>query len=224
MQANSGIKGAGSVIEPVRMTISRAVVRVTGTSGHTDSQIDRASAESGGSGGVSSRPWRMVTVIPQRPLEKRFRAQKLTEGLRSLLGACFGLGAGLFLLTHIPGTPSLRLQVIFVAAVCLVLGGILVPFAAGYLFGRLRLDSFGISMSPWPIGFRISWHDLSRWSIEGLQLHLVSRRSSKEEIVPLHVLESGDRLLVRDILRSCAGEREGRISAADGPRSGSGSR
>jgi hypothetical protein len=160
----------------------------------------------------------MVTVIPQRPLEKWFRAQKLTEGLRSLLGARSGLGAGLFLLTHIPGPPSLRLQVIFVAVVCLVPGSILVPFAAGYLFGRLRLDSFGISMSPWPIGFRISWQDLSRWSIEGLQLHLVSRRSSKEEIVPLHVLESADRLLVRDILRSCAGEREGRISAADGPR------
>lgn len=68
-------------------------------------------------------------------------------------------------------------------------------------------------MSPWPIGFRIRWQDLVCWSIEGLQLHLVSSRSAKEEIVPLHVLASADRLLVRDILRTCAGEREGRVSA-----------
>lgn len=192
---------------PVRITISRNTARSPGDSG------DRQSA--GGSGGTAESicQWRLVTVIPGRPFDTRFRTQKLAEGLRALLGVCFGLGAGMFLLTHIPGTPNLRLQVTFVAVVCLVLGTVLVPFAAGYLQGRLRIDSFGISMSPWPIGFRLRWQDLVCWSIEGLQLHLVSSRSAKEEIVPLHVLASADRLLVRDILRTCAGEREGRVSA-----------
>jgi len=192
---------------PVRITVSRTVGRVPGEFGDSPSV---------GGSAVTADPicqWRMVTVIPGRPFDTRFRTQKLAEGLRSLLGVCFGLGAGIFLLTHIPGTPNLRLQVTFVAVVCLVLGIVLVPFAAGYLLGRLRLDSFGISMSPWPIGFRIRWQDLVCWSVEGLQLHLVSRRSAKEEIVPLHVLASADRLLVRDILRACAGEREGRVSA-----------
>jgi hypothetical protein len=211
MSGNVGIaeqpRPTARAVSPVRITVSRAVVRVPLDASSVPAQsavVDTADAVC---------PWRMVTVVPGRPFVSRFRTQKLAEGLRSLLGVCFGLGAGIFLLTHIPGTPNLRLQVTFVAVVCLVLGCVLVPFAAGYLLGRLRLDSFGISMSPWPIGFSIRWQDLVCWSVEGLQLHLVSRRSSKEEIVPLHVLASADRLLVRDILRACAGEREGRMSA-----------
>jgi len=194
-------------VSPVRITVSRASVRVPPEASGVQGEISRSDSVDSGCA------WRMVTVVPGRPFDSRFRTQKLAEGLRSLLGVCFGIGAGSFLLTHIPGTPNLRLQVTFVAVVCLVLGCVLVPFAAGYLLGRLRLDSFGISMSPWPIGFRIRWQDLVCWSVEGLQLHLVSRRSAKEEIVPLHVLASADRLLVRDILRACAGEREGRMSA-----------
>lgn len=215
MGGNIGISEQPRVMacapSPVRMTISSAVTRVPAESG------DPQPATGGRVHADSLCQWRMVTVIPGRPFDTRFRTQKLAEGLRALLGVCFGLGAGTFLLTHIPGSPNLRLQVTFVALVCLVFGTVLMPFAAGYLLGRLRLDSFGISMSPWPIGFRIRWQDLVCWSVEGLQLHLVSRRSAKEEIVPLHILASADRLLVRDILRSCAGEREGRISALASP-------
>ncbi|MGV2340340.1 MAG UNVERIFIED_CONTAM: hypothetical protein LVR18_42250 [Planctomycetaceae bacterium] len=87
---------------PYGLQVSRAVVRFRWMRGSVPAQsavVDSADAVC---------PWRMVTVVPGRPFVSRFRTQKLAEGLRSLLGVCFGLGAGIFLLTHIPGTPNLR--------------------------------------------------------------------------------------------------------------------
>lgn len=211
MQGNIGTaelpRSTARVKSPVRITYVRGGGRIS-------AELSlRQNVASGTGVAEPTCPWRIVTLIPGRPFDARFRTQKLTDGLRSLLGVCFGVGAGTFLLTHIPGTPNLRLQVTFVALVCLILGLVLVPFASGYLLGRLQIDAYGIRVSPWPIGFRIRWQDLVCWSVEGLQLHLVCHRSAKEQIVPLHVLSSADRLLVRDILRACAGEREGRVSA-----------
>lgn len=155
---------------------------------------------------------RTVTMVPLTPVQLNFRTQQLAEGLRALVGVIFGFSVGLFLITHIPSTPLLQMQVMSVAVICLLLGASLLPFTVGCLLGRLRIDSSGITVTPRLVGFQIRWQELKCWSLEGVQLHLLSRRSDREEIVALHALPPGDRLLVRDIMRSCVSEKEGKPS------------
>jgi hypothetical protein len=132
--------------------------------------------------------WRTVTIVPLTPVQLNFRTQQLAEGLRALVGVIFGFSVGLFLITHIPSTPRLQMQVTSVAVICLLLGASLVPFTVGCLLGRLRIDSSGITVTPRLVGFQIRWQELKCWSLEGVQLHLLSRRSDREEIVALHAL------------------------------------
>lgn len=205
-------------VAAVRVTVSRATLCLPL---HEEADVAefRRSFENDGNGQDSpyfhpeAQAWRSVTMVPRSPLQLNFRTQKLADGLRGLAGVVFGFGVGVFLLTHIPATPKLYLQVTSVAIVCLLLAASLLPFTIGCLLGQLRIDSVGISVTPRLVGFRISWHDLQCWSLEGLQLHLLSRRSDREEIIALHALPPGDRLLVRDIMQSCAGEKEGKVSS-----------
>ena len=75
---------------PVRITISRNTARSPGDSG------DRQSA--GGSGGTAESicQWRLVTVIPGRPFDARFRTQKLPRDCGPCWVCVSDLGPGCF--------------------------------------------------------------------------------------------------------------------------------
>lgn len=151
-------------------------------------------------------------VVPSSPVEFLFFRQKLATGLRCAVGVVAGVGIGVFLATHVSTTPPLHLKVAFVSAVSFLLGLSLVPMTIRNLFGRLRVDSRGIRMAPKIFGFRVDWDDLERWSIEGITLHFKSRRCSHPYILDLHDLAADERHLLRELMRSCAPEKDRRAA------------
>lgn len=150
--------------------------------------------------------------IPAAPLVVNFASQRLAAGLRSLIGVILGLGIGGYLATEVSTTPPLHLKVAFVSGVCILLGLGLIPMAVRDLFGSLRVDSFGIRVSPGVFGFSVPWDELDRWTIEGPAFRFHCRKSDVTHFLSIDHLSAGQRQALIDVLRSCTHETEQRKS------------
>lgn len=151
--------------------------------------------------------------IPQRPLEYYFVRQRAVAGIRNLIAAALCLGIGGFLITHVHSTPKLSVQIILISAVCALLGLYLLPSVIVDLFGKLRVDSNGIRMSPGVFGFNIPWSELSHWNVDGVTFRFRSPKSNHDFATNIQVLSSGDRQELRTLLYDCVGDKERRPAA-----------
>lgn len=154
--------------------------------------------------------------IPLSPVTFVFARQRLGIGMRSLAAGVIGLGIGAFLATQIAATPNLRVQVTIVSVICILLGLVMMHFAVRDLFGRLRIDSRGIQLSPLYQGFAIAWTDLVEWGIDGMAFHFRSLKSKGQLSVDLEVLQAAERTQLRNLLQACAPEKE--ATPAKSPR------
>ena len=157
--------------------------------------------------------YRYTINIPAEPVRFHFVRQQLITGLRALTGVILGLGVGIFLATHITTTPPLHLNVAFVAAICCLLGLCLVPLAIRALTGKFKVDASGVHMTPGFVGFSVKWQELHQWSIEGIEFHVHTLKTTHPHIMPLHYLGAEERLQLHAVMRSCAPEKERRRSS-----------
>jgi hypothetical protein len=151
-------------------------------------------------------------LIPVVPLECNFASQRLMAGLRALTGSFLGIGVGIYLATEATTAHPLQMKVAFVAAVYCLLGLALVPLTIRELFGRLSVDSFGIRVSAGLFGFAIPWDELDRWSIDGSSFRFHSMKTGVTEFVRIDHLSADDCKSLVETLKSCAPEREQKIS------------
>ncbi len=204
-----------SAPETVRLTVIRKRSQSTieaGTTEHSHAELTNSKMNHHVAGSWSSTP---AQTVPLTPVQFSFATEKLGTGLRSLTGVIAGVGVGAFLATHISTTPPLHLKVAFVAGVSCLLGLCLVPSALRGLFGKLRVDSRGLRMTPALVGFNIDWKDLEQWSVEGIHLHLRSRRTKHTYIFDLDNLNLLDRSLLRSLLIACVPEIDRRAIAKE---------
>ena len=195
-----------AVPETVRITVIREKNQALGEAGtrnHSPADLAVSKSTRYASGSWQSPPAR---TVPLTPIKFSFATEKLATGLRSLTGVIAGTGVGAFLATHISTTPPLHLKVAFVAGVSCLLGLCLIPSALRGLFGRLRVDSRGLRVTPALVGFNVDWKDLEQWSVEGIHLHLRSSRTKRTYIIDLDYLSLTDRDLLRSVLTACVPE------------------
>lgn len=147
-------------------------------------------------------------LIPSTPVVVRFFRQRLGAGLRTLAGTVLGISLGAYLATEIATSHPLQANVAFVSAVYCLLGIALIPMTVRELFGVLRVDSHGISVTPGLVGFTVPWDDLERWTIDGTAFRFHSRKSGVTESVRIDQLSPQNRQILIDTLKACASQRE----------------
>lgn len=147
-------------------------------------------------------------LIPSTPVVVRFFRQRLGAGLRTLAGTVLGISLGAYLATEIATSHPLQANVAFVAAVYCLLGIALIPMTVRELFGVLKVDSYGISVTPGFVGFTVPWDDLDRWTIDGTAFRFHSRKSGVTESVRIDQLSPQNRQILIDTLKACASQRE----------------
>lgn len=147
-------------------------------------------------------------LIPSTPVTVRFFRQRLGAGLRTLAGTVLGLTVGVYLATEIATSHPIQANVAFVSAVYCLLGIALVPMSVRELLGVLRVDSYGISVTPGLVGFSVPWDDLERWTIDGTAFRFHSRKSGVTESVRIDQLSPQSRQILIDTLKACASQRE----------------
>ncbi|MFO0999989.1 MAG: hypothetical protein U0936_06620 [Planctomycetaceae bacterium] len=147
-------------------------------------------------------------LIPSTPVAVRFFRQRLGAGLRTLAGTILGISLGAYLATEIATSHPLQAKVAFVSAVYCLLGIALIPITVRELFGVLKVDSYGISVTPGLVGFTVPWDDLERWTIDGTAFRFHSRKSGVTESVRIDQLSPQNRQILIDTLKACASQRE----------------
>lgn len=147
-------------------------------------------------------------LIPSTPVAVRFFRQRLGTGLRTLAGTVLGISLGAYLATEIATSHPLQANVACVSAIYCLLGIALIPMTVRELFGVLRVDSYGISVTPGLVGFTVPWDDLERWTIDGTAFRFHSRKSGVTESVRIDQLSPQNRQILIDTLKACASQRE----------------
>ena len=147
--------------------------------------------------------------IPQKPLIYRFAKQRRSTGLRNLAASVLAIGIGGFLVTHVPTSPTLQVQVALLAASCCLIGCYLLPTAVRDLMGRMEVDANGIRVRPRLFGFTVPWDQLTRWEVDIDSFRFVTPKSIRPYTTELSNLSQGECLQLRDVLREAAPEREG---------------
>lgn len=151
----------------------------------------------------------LTIVVPSSPLDIKFRSVKWLEGIRSAVLSVAALGVAASLATHIT-TPALQGKFLFVSLVSLVFGLALIPSALANLFGGLRLDSRGVHVRTGLTSTTIPWNELRSWRFSGSQLQVAGNACVRPQMVCLSKIKPEDRLSLRDVLGSCAPEKERR--------------
>jgi hypothetical protein len=109
---------------------------------------------------------RLTVVDPMTlPVGFSFTPRCRTRGLTLALASAGLLLTGLFMLSQIPSTPAVAVQLSAVGML-LVGGGFVVMYqAAQRLLGALTITDHGIVHSPSFGGFSIPWKQLSGWDV-----------------------------------------------------------
>jgi len=88
--------------------------------------------------------------------------------LRLLVGVAAS-GAGIFLLSQIATTASAEKPLAFCGLALVVAGVACLARTALPLCGALTVDSYGVRLTPWPLGFRCDWHELASWQANSVR-------------------------------------------------------
>ncbi len=148
-----------------------------------------------------------VLTVPSRPVLYRFASQRLASGICLMVGACFAVCLGGYFASEIDTAHPLQGKVAFAAAVYLLLGLGMLPFAVRDLFGKLSADVNGIRVTGGPGRFRITWEDLDRWKLDSTGFRLHSRSTGVTESIALNMLSARARTNLFAILNCCAPEK-----------------
>lgn len=94
-----------------------------------------------------------------------FARQRWQSGALLSLQATALVGAGAFLLSEIPATPGLKVQMAILSMI-LISGGLwVVPKIIVDFFGTIRVDQSGIHMEPTIVGFSTHWDQITKWEV-----------------------------------------------------------
>jgi len=107
----------------------------------------------------------LVDSMVESPLSFTFARQRWQNGVMSLLGSMAMAATGGFLLSEIPRTPGLKVQMA-ILGVLLLLGSIALLYRIAIdLFGAVRVDRKGIHVRPAFAGFSAPWKAVQRWEV-----------------------------------------------------------
>lgn len=94
-----------------------------------------------------------------------FARQRWFSGLTALAQGGLMAGVGIFLLTQIPATPNLTIQMAILGTL-LSLGGALVAARTwSDFFGSITVNADGLRMSHGLASFQLEWPNVTRWRI-----------------------------------------------------------
>ncbi len=147
--------------------------------------------------------------IPAVPMKFVFAKQRQGAGLSTLFKALLAIAAGVLLITQIPSTPSLKIQMGLLSALCCVGGGSLLPSAIRDMFGRLKVDGRGIHMTPSYVGFSIPWKELVGWDSDHLAFRFYTSKSKRALATYARYLDASDRNSLYGVLRACVPQKQG---------------
>ncbi|MFO1004934.1 MAG: hypothetical protein U0929_03160 [Planctomycetaceae bacterium] len=136
-----------------------------------------------------------------------FARQRWQSGLLLMLQASVLIGVGAFLLSEIPATPGLKVQMA-ILSVILIGGGLwMVPKIVVDFFGSIRVDQTGIHMEPTIVGFSTPWDQIERWEVRDCNGTMVShcvrvwtKSSHHSHTIPAGYLCHRDLHLLRRVL------------------------
>ena len=136
-----------------------------------------------------------------------FARQRWQNGILLSLQAAAMFGAGGFLLSEIPATPGLKIQMA-ILSVILIAGGLwMVPKIIVYFFGAIRVDQTGIHMEPTIVGFSTPWEEIEKWEVRDcngtIASHCVrvwSKSVNHSHIIPAGFLCHRDLHLLRRVM------------------------
>lgn len=136
-----------------------------------------------------------------------FARQRWQSGLFLSLQAAVLIGVGVFLLSEIPATPGLKVQMV-ILSVILITGGLwMVPKIVVNFFGSIRVDQTGIHMEPTLVGFSTPWDQIERWEVRDCHGAIVThsvrvwtKSSHHSHTIPAGYLCHRDLHLLRRVL------------------------
>lgn len=94
-----------------------------------------------------------------------FARQRWQNGMTTVIGASIMAISGGFLLSQIPATPGLKVQLAILGAILLIGALAMIRKAATDLLGSIQVDRDGIHMRPVIAGFSAPWSRVSRWEV-----------------------------------------------------------
>lgn len=94
-----------------------------------------------------------------------FARQRWQNGILLTLQAAAMFGAGAFLISEIPATPNLKVQMAILGGLLIVGGLAMLPIIVVDFFGAVRVDQTGIHMVPSVVGFSAPWSIVEKWEV-----------------------------------------------------------
>ena len=147
-------------------------------------------------------------IIPSKPLVYRFVNERFRTGVCFLMGAILGISLGIYFATEIDTSHPLQGKVAFVAALYLILGLAMIPFAVRDLLGQLHVDAKGIRVTRGLGRFSIHWDELDRWKTDMTGFRLHSIKTGVTESIQFSWLTAQARRDMLEILDCCAPEKK----------------
>jgi len=144
-----------------------------------------------------------------------FFRKRVTHGAVKLLGTVLAFGVGGFLLSEIPYTPKLVVQLAILGGLGICLAVALSLLAARDIFGRIVIDKIGIRQFPWYCRCHVAWSDITDWQMwepglvpeDMVRLTIWTAPNEFPAIFPAAWLSSEDRRWLRNVLNRVAPEK-----------------
>lgn len=182
-------------------------------------------------GGVRDRDYataRLENLLEEDPCWSHcfpFVMQRRTAGIAMACTAVGLLICGAFMLSQIPATPGLSMQLAIIGGLLIAGGFWSAASAARDLLGSLTIDDVGVHVRPAPTGFSIRWNDLASWEVKDYAsrpwtvpgLIFRTKISTNPLTIPCGLISNEDRERVRQLLRTRAlkAERAWMVDALD---------
>jgi hypothetical protein len=152
----------------------------------------------------------VATTIEARTF--RFATTGRLRGLVRCGGAILLTAICLFLLSEIPDTPSLRLEMSLISGIGLISAAVLFGLAARDFLGAITINNAGITVTPAIIGFRVPWSALRTWTlrVDPYSSHSITLKlyGAEPRSVPSGLLSQSQLTEIWQILRLQANSKE----------------
>lgn len=172
-----------------------------------------------------SREARLRRLGPSRGLVVPLVRQSWPTVTARVLASAVGIGAGAFLLSQSSAPAGLDKRVLFCGLGLAIAGFACLVRTLVPLLGTLSVDSQGVRLHPWPLGFDVPWEDLASWQASpamrtdadspAVEFRRHDTRGVYE--LPLAVISERDLAELIRTLRSFAPELERKPLASEDP-------
>ncbi len=174
---------------------------------------------------AGSREGRLRRLGPSRGFSVPLVRQSWPTVATRLLAGVAGIGAGVFLLSQLSASAGSDKRILFCGLGLAIAGVACLARTLVPLVGTLSVDSQGVRLHPWPLGFDFPWEDLASWqanpamrsdsSFPAVEFRLHDVRGLYE--LPLAVISERDLAELIRTLRSLAPELERKPLGGDDP-------